>query len=67
MIKKFHHQLTIAFIAILLVGVSYESLRGGINKVRIYEVIMLGYLVYALIKAIIDFIKSKNQLSETEQ
>jgi hypothetical protein len=59
MIKKYHHQLTITFLSLLLLGITYETFRFGIHKVRIYQIFMLVYLVYVLIKSIIDYIKSK--------
>jgi hypothetical protein len=65
MLKKYHFQLTIAFLLIVLLGVSYETFRSGMNKVRIYQIIMLGYLLYLLINSIIDFIKNKKNSHNT--
>lgn len=67
MLKKYHFQLTIAFLSIVLLGVSYETFRSGMNKVRIYQIIMLGYLLYLLINSIIDFIKNKKNINQNNE
>lgn len=62
MMNKNYYELTFIFIYIAVISFfTYEIFNAGISNIKLYQVLLLGVLIFSLVDRIRTFLKNKKE------